>query len=152
MITVKIVGIDPYSLTQISKEMTDELANLCEVDSDEVNFYAPEGLVVHNGVEQNTRYVTAYVEAPRKIKVLENQIAECVARYLQHIAINVIVLFNYYLTEERHVFFNEEYPRYMAVNNTVNIEEDEFDDEEKDEEIEEIYTGNVFENLGDKLK
>lgn len=147
MITVKIIGIDPYSLRNLSKDLTGELANLCEVDEKDINFYAPEGLLVHDGVEQNTWNVHVNVEAPRKIKVLEQQIADVLAGYVKHIAIHVTVIFNYYLAEERHEYINKEYPVYLTEENEVTIEEEN----SENDNLEEVYTGNVFENIEEKL-
>ena len=64
MVFVEIFGIDPYMLRQVSRDLTPKLAKICETDENSINFYAPEGLLVHNGVEQNAWNIT--------IKVLMN--------------------------------------------------------------------------------
>ena len=48
MITIKIYGIDPYLLRNISKDATKKIADLYEISEDEINFLAPECLYVHN--------------------------------------------------------------------------------------------------------
>ena len=70
MITLVTFGIDPYSLRQLSREITPGLTALFECKEDDINFYATEGLFVHNGVEQNTWYVVIKVMLPDRKSVV----------------------------------------------------------------------------------
>ena len=54
MIVIKVFGLDPYLLRDISEDLTSKLASLYEISEDEIDFYGSEGLIVHKGVEQNT--------------------------------------------------------------------------------------------------
>ena len=71
MVTISIIGVDPYLVRQISKAMTDKISNIYEISKDDVNFYAPECLYIHDGVEQNTWNVLVKVNAPIKAKIME---------------------------------------------------------------------------------
>ena len=81
MITISIIGLDPYLVRQISKEMTPKLAELYEISEDKIDFYAPECLFIHNGVEQNTWNVLVRVNAPLKIKVLEKKAVKIIREW-----------------------------------------------------------------------
>ena len=69
MITVSILGLDPYVVRGISKDVTPKLADIYETSKDKINFYCPECLYIHDGVEQNTWNILVKVEAPMKVKV-----------------------------------------------------------------------------------
>lgn len=145
MITIFSYGIDPYSLRQLSLDVTPSLANLCEVKPEEINFYATEGLFVHEGVEQNTWYIMIKVVLPRKLQILQKEIGELLNNYFKKIAIHMDIIFDYYLSDESASFKNEEYPRYLSEDNLVE------EDEEEIEGDEEIYTGDAFASIRDKL-
>ncbi|MBO8428222.1 MAG: hypothetical protein IAC58_06745 [Firmicutes bacterium] len=150
MITLSIIGLDPYLVRQISKEMTPKLANLYEISKDEINFYAPECLYIHDGVEQNTWNVLVKVDAPLKVKVLEKDASKIIEEYLKDACINLEIIFSYYSLDNRYEFLNKDYPRFMTEKNTVEVEE--YDEESEEDSDEEPYLGNVFEGLEDKLK
>jgi hypothetical protein len=147
MITVIILGIDPYQLRDLSRDLTKPLANICEVSEDDINFYAPEGLLVHNGVEQNTWNVQIRVVAPRKVQVLQKEIAKTIAGFMSHIAIHTTIVFAYYLSDERETFINKEYPLFLDEKNSVVTEDITEDDNEDD-----VFTGNIFEKVDNDNK
>ena len=88
MITITMLGLDPYLLRQVSKNLTEKLADIYEVSEDEINFFAPEGLLVHNGVEQNTWNIIVKVDAPLKVKVLENKVVKLIHEYTKDLCVN----------------------------------------------------------------
>ena len=147
MITIIVLGIDPYLLRDLSRDLTKPLSSLCEVSEDDIDFYAPEGLLVHKGVEQNTWNVKVRVVAPRKVQVLQKQIAKTIAEFLSHAVIHITIVFSYYLSDEREVFINKEYPLYMDEKNSVI-----FETTSEEEEGEEVYTGNIFEKIDKDIK
>ena len=162
MITIKIYGIDPYLLRNISKDATKKIADLYETSVDNINFLAPECLYVHNGVEQNTWNVLVRVHAPKKVEVLENDAFKIIVQYVKDVAINIECVFYYFSSDNYHELLNSDYPRFMSEENTVNVDTsyEEYDEkvEEEDEhhhhEISEddLYLGNAFEGFEEKIK
>ena len=148
MVTLVTYGIDPYSLTQLSTDVTPQLANLFECDKSEINFYATEGLFVHDGVEQNTWYVVVKVMLPRKLQIFQKEASQIIANFYKYVVIHLEIIFEYYLSDEREVFINNEYPRYLNSNNIVEASEDTIGGDE----YEDIYTGDAFENYRDKFE
>jgi hypothetical protein len=154
MITISIYGIDPYLLRQISREMTPKLADIFECNKDDIDFYAPEGLFVHDGVEQNTRNILVRVNAPLKVKVMEKKAVEILRRFLKDACVHFSVEFYYYSEDDRYEFIDEKSPRFMTEDNSAYVEEGDIEassDEEKPSD-EEPYLGNAFEDFEKKHK
>lgn len=172
MITITMLGLDPYLLRQVSKNLTEKLADIYEVSEDEINFFAPEGLLVHNGVEQNTWNIIVKVDAPFKVKVLENKVVKLIHEYTKDLCVNSEIYFTYFSQDSRYEFFRDDSPRFMTEENSLYVdEEDDFN--ENDEECcdddccchdhncnhdgcscndeEEIYLGNAFEEFDKKM-
>lgn len=149
MITISVIGVDPYLVRQISKAMTGKIAALYEVDKDEINFYAPECLYIHDGVEQNTWNVLVKVNAPLKVRVLEKDAVKIIREYLKDACINLAVEFYYYSQDNRYEFIDDTQPRFMTEENSFDIVED--DSIESEEEGEEPYLGDIFEDFNKKM-
>lgn len=156
MITVTIYGLDQFVVGRLSAEMTPSLAKLYEVDEDEVNFVAPNNMVFHNGVEQTSWNVIIHVNAPMKVSVLQDQVAAFILASIGDVAIHKSIEFYYYSQDNRYTKINEDYPRYITEENTVNYDEDYCGDDDcdcddhDDEDEEEIYTGDIFEGIEEK--
>lgn len=147
MITISIIGVDPYLVRQISKAMTSKIASLYEVSNDEINFYAPECLYIHNGVEQNTRNVLVKVNAPLKVKVLEGDVVKLIREFMKDACINLAIEFYYYSQDNRYEFIDDSQPRFMTEENSFEmVDEEEYYDDEDEEtsEGEEPYLGDIF--------
>ena len=152
MITVSILGLDPYVVRGISKDVTPKLADIYETSKDKINFYCPECLYIHDGVEQNTWNILVKVEAPMKVKVMEKEACKILHQFLKDACINMEIIFNYYSQDNYYEFINNEHPRFMTEENLVY--EEDYDDECQDEDEEgtiEHYLGNVFEGFKDKI-
>jgi len=148
MITITILGIDPYLVRQVSKNVTKKLANLYECDADQIDFFAPEGLVVHDGVEQNTWNFIVRVYAPLKVKVLENEASEIIYKYLKDACVNMTIEFYYFSQDNFHQYISPNHPRFMTEENSVTEDEEVFEQEEG----EEPYLGDIFEGFDEKVK
>lgn len=158
MITVSILGLDPYLVRQISKATTAKLADIYEVSKDDIDFYAPECLFIHDGVEQNTWNVLVRVHVPLKVKVMEREVALILHEFLKDACVHCAIEFYYYSSDNRYEFIDHEHPRFMDEKNSVEIfgedEDDCCDDEECEcdhEHEEEPYLGNMFEDFEKKL-
>lgn len=156
MITVSILGTDPYLVRQISKELTSRLADIYECKKDDINFYAPECLFIHDGVEQNTWNVLVRVHAPLKVKVMEKDVAKIIHEFMKDACINLAIEFYYYSQDNRYEFIDDTHPRFMTEDNSVEISdddslEDELHDERDEDGYEEPYLGNIFEDFEKKM-
>lgn len=150
MITISIIGLDQYAIGTYSQKHTKKLADLYEVKSEDVFFYAPNSFYYHEGVDQTSWNTLVRVHAPRQTEQLESKVTTYLFNTLKEFGINFVVEFFYYDAKNRHVHFNHDYPRFITEQNTVVIEDEH--DHEHEEEDEEIYEGNVFADLNEKNK
>ena len=147
MITVFIYGLDQFVVGRLSREMTPNLAKLYVVSEDDIIFVAPENMVFHKGVEQTSWNIIIHVHAPKKVSVLQDQVAKLVLESIGDVAINKILEFYYYSEDNRYTKLNESYPRFIANDNLVDIEEEDYEDMEEGEGENEIYTGDIFKDF-----
>ena len=171
MITITILGLDPYLLKQLSRELTKQLVEVYECGEDGIDFFAPEGLLIHNGIDQTSWNIEIRVNAPLKVKALEKQAFEVIKGGLGNFCINAVVIFNYYSIDNRYEIIRDEYPRYMDECNpyykdesSSNCDDDcccgddcECDHEDGchcghcDQDDEEPYLGNAFEDFEKRM-
>ena len=147
MITVTIYGLDQFVVGKLSREMTPNLAKLYELDEDEILFVAPQNMVFHKGVEQTSWNIIIHVHAPKKVAVLEDQVARLILESIGDVAINKILEFYYYSQDNRYCKFNENYPRFIAADNLVNIADEDYEGMEEGEGEDEIFTGDIFQDF-----
>ena len=147
MITVFIYGLDQFVVGRLSREMTPNLAKLYEISEDDIIFVAPENMVFHKGVEQTSWNIIIHVHAPKKVSVLQDQVAKLILESIGDVAINKILEFYYYSEDNRYTKLNESYPRFIANDNLVDIEEEDYEDMEEGEGENEIYTGDIFKDF-----
>ena len=149
MITIKVYGLDQFVVGRFSREITAQLAKLYEVHEDDINFVAPENMVFHNGVEQTSWNIIVHVNAPKKVLVLQDQVARLILESIGDVAINKSLEFYYYSEDNRYSKINENYPRFIATDNLVDIAEEDYEDMEEGEGEDEIFTGDIFQNFHD---
>lgn len=145
---IETFGIDPYTLRQISPGLSQKISELCEIKLEEIKFFGHEGLMIHNGIEQNTWNVVIKITLQRKLQILQKQIFIIVSNYFKDVAIHFNLYFNYYLKDEKESYINNEYPLYLTENNSLSDEEIF----EEDVAVEDIYTGNAFKDFNKKVK
>ena len=147
MITITIYGLDQFVVGRLSREMTPNLAKLYELSEDEILFVAPENMVFHKGVEQTSWNIIIHVHAPKKVSVLQDQVAKLILESIGDVAINKVVEFDYYSEDNRYSKLNESYPRFIASDNLVDVSEEDYEDMEEGEGEDEIFTGDIFQNF-----
>jgi hypothetical protein len=103
--------------------------------------------VFHKGVEQTSWNIIIHVHAPKKVSVLQDQVAKLILESIGDVAINKILEFYYYSEDNRYTKLNESYPRFIANDNLVDIEEEDYEDMEEGEGENEIYTGDIFKDF-----
>ena len=145
MITIVIYGLDQFVVGRLSREMTPNLAKLYELSEDEIIFVAPQNMVFHKGVEQTSWNIIIHVHAPKKVSVLQDQVANLILESIGDVAINKILEFYYYSEDNRYCKFNDTYPRFIASDNLVDVANENYEGLEEGEEDDEIYTGDIFE-------
>ena len=161
MITIQILGLDPYVVGHYSKEHTSNLAQLFEVEEDQLSFYAHSGMMFHLGVEQTSWDTLVIVRAPKQVYLLEEAVTDYIFKTLTKFSINVTVQFNYFEPTHSHSKINDQYPRFIGPDQ-VSPSDDDYDDNDvvldsnQDEDIdpsdeESIYLGNAFEGFEDAL-
>ena len=148
MITLTIYGLDQFVVGQLSKEMTHNLADLYEVNEDDINFIATSNMVFHKGVDQTSWNALVRVHLPKKVMVLQDDAARLIMDMIQGPTINVAVEFYYYSEDNRYEKINEDYPRFITDDNLVDAE----DDYEETQYIEgdgkdEVFTGDIFKDF-----
>lgn len=143
MITITILGLDQYIVGRLSRELTPNIAKLYELSEDEVNFVAPSNMVFHNGVEQTSWNVIVRVNAPMKVSVLQDEVANLISVGLKDVAINLAIEFYYYSQDNRYTRLNSDYPRYITSDNVVDFQA-EYEDLDEGEEI---YDEDIFEGI-----
>ena len=169
MINITFYGIDPYMLRGLSKDLTEKVANLCEVSKEDILFMSSDGLLCFNGVEQDDWYALIYVDMPHELEVFEKQFVELFKYHLDKAVLHFEVVFRYYHNHSHYVELNEDYPRYIDEKNQIFAENDEdgdnfkevYNHEDKCDDPEcaehhhddqRIYLGNAFEGFEEKLE
>lgn len=149
MITIIFYGLDQFVVGNLSRELTPLVAKLYEVSEDDVTFIAPEAMVFHKGTEQTSWNILIHVHAPKKVSVLQNHMAELLLHGIGDVAIHVAVEFYYYSEDDRHQKINPDYPRFISEENLVDVENEYNEDMEEGDEEDQIYTGDIFEGIGE---
>ena len=149
MITITIYGLDQFVVGNLSRELTPLVAKLYEVDEDEVIFVASNAMVFHKGTEQTSWNILIHVNAPKKVMVLQEQMSQLMLHGIGEVAIHVTVEFYYYSQDDRYQRINPDYPRFIADENLVGVDDEYPEDIEEGEDDDQIYTGDIFEGLGD---
>lgn len=148
MITISILGLDQYIVGRLSRDLTTNIAKLYELDEDQVVFVAPSNMIFHKGVEQTSWNVIVRVNAPMKVQVLQDEMANLLSLGLSEVAINLVIEFTYYSQDNRYEKLHPDYPRYIAENNLSDLDIELPDYEDVDPE--DVYDGDVFEDFEDK--
>ena len=144
MIIINCYGLDQYSVGHYSKNHTSNLAQLFETKEENIVFVAQDEFVFQNGIEQTSWQALIKVEAPEKYEPLEEKVASYLLKTMVDFAVHVRVVFEYFHGHHEHEFVNKEYPRFITKNNVVDVEEADED--------EELFEGNIFEGMEEKLE
>ena len=148
MIALTIYGLDQFVVGRLSREMTPALADIYECDKEEIIFIAPESMVFHNGVEQTSWNAVVKVDAPKKVAVLQDDVAKLIMSSIKGLSINVQVVFNYFSQDNFYESLNDDYPRYIENENLVNFEDENYDENiEEGEGDDQIFTGDIFKDF-----
>lgn len=175
MITIMILGLDQFVVGHYSKDHSEALCDLFECGRDDLNFYAPNSMVFHDGVEQTSWNTIVIVHAPHKYEALEENVAKYLLKTLSEFSINIELSFQYFEDHHYHSHANTEYPRYIKGENIKEVDfsyEDDIEEEEHEhhhhhhdedepdprdradldiDDPDQIYLGNAFASLDEEI-
>lgn len=149
MITIIFYGLDQFVVGRLSRELTENIAKLYEVNKEEVVFIAPNDLLFHDGVEQTSWNLLIHVHAPKRSAIVQDDVATFLINAIGDVAIHKTVEFYYYAPENRYQKLNEQYPRYISEDNLVDTEQYYDENIEEGEEDDQIFTGDIFKDIKD---
>lgn len=147
MIIVSLLGTDPYNAINYTKRIHKGLTEIYGVDDNDLEFFAPESFIIHNGMEQTSYHLNVRIEAPYGLQDREEAVTDYLKDAFKELAIHVRILFAYFDPEHEHVFFDKDYPAFMTESNVVKADshDEEEQEEEADlEEAEEPYMGDII--------
>jgi hypothetical protein len=157
MITVSILGMDYYEAIAKTKLLHKKLVEAYGIEDDELEFFAPESFIIHDGFEQTSFRLNVQVEAPFDDADKEAQVKDILFDALKDTAVHIRVVFRYYEPEHEYLKIDDSYPKYMSESNTVKAEEHDHDHEEMDEQTEketydEPYMGDIMSEFDEYVK
>ena len=144
MITIEIIGIDPYLVGQYSKDHTANLASLFECDEEEVMFIGSNDAVYHKGNDQTSWNAIVRIYLSERFEPVEKLVSKYILKTLNEFSIHVHVIFVYLHSHAEYSYVNKAYPRYLDDSTKVDPED------EINEEIE-IFEGNIFDGYEEEL-
>ena len=154
MITFLIYGLDQFVVGRLSRQLSQNLADIYETSEEQFAFIAPDTIVFHDGVEQTSWDIFVKINASKRYALVEEIVAKFLLEQLSYFAINVHLEFSYFDEERTYERINKEYPRFITEENIVNVdngahyqEEDDDDDEEGNESEDELYDGDIFKDF-----
>ena len=119
MIIVSLLGTDPYSAIGHTQRIHKGLCQIYGIDEDELEFFAPESFIIHNGMEQTSYHLNIRVEAPYDCQDREETVVDYLKNAFKDLAIHIRILFSYFDPDHEYVFFDPDYPRFMTQSNVV---------------------------------
>ena len=132
MITVSLLGMDHYEAISKTKLLHKKLKEAYGVEDNELEFFAPESFIIHDGFEQTSFRLNVKVEAP-----YEEQDKETIVKDI--------------------ISIDPDYPEYMSEKNTVKADDHDHDDDyfdptEYDEIHDEPYMGDIISEFDEYIK
>jgi len=157
MIIVSIFGMDYYEAISKTKKLHKPLLEAYGIKDEELEFFAPESFIIHNGFEQTSFRLNIRVEAPLQYQDKEKEVKEILLEGLKDVAIHFRILFTYFDPAHEYLSLDDTYPLYMNDSNTVKAEtEEEADEKEeeqnREEEQEEPYMGDIISEFDEYIQ
>ena len=144
MITIEIIGLDPFVTGQYSKDHTSNIASLFETEEDEIMFVGSNDAVFHKGEDQLSWNVLVRIYLKERFEPVEKLVSKYILNTLNEFCININLNFIYLHDHAEYAYINKAYPRFADDNAHIN-EEEEITDEI------DIFEGNIFEGHEEEL-
>lgn len=119
MITISFLGLDVFVAEHVSRDHQEAIAKLLGTNLEDILFYAPESLLISNGVEQTSWHSLVRVNAPKFFEKHQEKLAKYLITALRKHVLNVSVEFYYFDTNQRVDFIDKDYPRFITESNSV---------------------------------
>lgn len=154
MITVSILGMDYYEAIAKTKLLHKKLVEAYQIDDDELEFFAPESFIIHDGHEQTSFRLNIKVEAPYTQQDKEELVKDIIFDALKDVAVHFHLLFTYFDPEHEYFKIDDSYPMYMNDHNTVKADDHDHEDEQQNEEetYDEPYMGDIISEFDEYVK
>jgi hypothetical protein len=154
MIIVSLLGMDSYEAIETTKKLHALLVKAYGVKDEELEFFAPESFIIHDGVEQTNYRLNLRIEAPEAYQGKEKEVKDLIFDALRDVAVQFRILFVYFKPEHEYLHIDESYPIYMTDKNTVKVGNGEEKEEKEnyEEEYEEPYMGDIIGEFDKYLK
>ena len=149
MVIVNFSGLDIFLVGELNKEIHSRIASAYGIDDEDVIFQASDSFLFYKGSEQTSFNLLIKVDAPEDYIDSEETVASILMDASKNYSVHVRILFSYY--EDGHYYerINKDYPEYIIDNQEAEVDDSEYDEDNEYSE-EELYTGNVFEDLEDE--
>lgn len=158
MIIVSILGMDYYEAIEKTEGLHTKLAEAYRIPDNQLEFFAPQSFIIHDGIEQTSFRLNIKIEAPVGTKDKEAEVRNILFDHFKNTAIHMRVLFTYFEPEHEYLKIDDEYPKYMTPSNVVRAErqhqeeEEESAQEEFEEQYEEPYMGDIITEFDNYVK
>ena len=148
MVIVNFSGLDVFLVGEFNKRIHERIAAAYGLDDEDVIFQAADSFLFYKGTEQTSFNLLIKVDAPEEYVDVEETVASILLETSKDYSVHVRILFNYYDPTHYYERVNKDYPEYIEDNQEVEIDESEYDEDGEYNE-EDIYTGNMFEDIED---
>ena len=149
MVIVNFSGLDIFLVGELNKEIHSRIASAYGIDDEDVIFQASDSFLFYKGSEQTSFNLLIKVDAPEDYIDSEETVASILMEASKNYSVHVRILFSYYDDTHYYERINKDYPEYIIDNQEVEVDDSEYDEDNEYSE-EELYTGNVFEDLEDE--
>jgi len=119
MITISILGLDPFISEHYSADIHKKAAKLFGCSVEDIIVHAQESFLYHNGVDQTSWHTIIHVHAPSKYRSVAPQVAAYLLQALKGHIVHGAVEFYYFDESDRYESFDDTYPRYVTSANEV---------------------------------
>ncbi|MCH5180213.1 MAG: hypothetical protein J1F32_03245 [Erysipelotrichales bacterium] len=152
MITIEVIGMNHYMLSDYSHMHTKQIANLFETSENEIFFYSGDLKLFHDGVDQTSWHTLVRIHAPKKYEPFEKNVAKYLLDTLTDYILNAHIEFTYFDEHHSYEKLNHEYAPFFPREESDEEYVEEDYEEDEDFSDEELFEGNAFEGFEEKLK
>ncbi|HAV20124.1 MAG TPA: hypothetical protein DCX17_03765 [Firmicutes bacterium] len=136
MITIAIIGLDPFIAERISHDIHARLAKIYATD--DILVAASESYLFHDGVDQTDYHAFIQVFAPSKFRLSQDEVAKYLLTLIREHIIHGAIQFHYFEMEDRYATYDELYPRYVTSANAVKVQPIEAS------KVSDVFQGDIF--------
>lgn len=146
MVILNFSGLDMFLVGELNKKIHSQIANAYGVEDEDVIFQAADSFIFYKGVEQTSFNLLVKIDAPEELVDCEELVVGILLEACKEYSVHTRVLFSYYDPNHYYEKINNDYPEYIDESPEIELNESEYD-EESDYSEDDLYTGNMFEDL-----